>query len=457
MTLPVPDPAPYPIKRLTREEFAAALRKGQGRAYLHVQRYGLEEVVDLVLEACIHNQIYDKYFESGRGDWLFSLFRNSPHSSKFRNAILDALQTEKNPKDLLQLTRLARNLADQGDKETRQVLGDVVYRIARDPSVEDWVGVWDWLDLEGETGLLNLARIYGQRLIAKPEGDVYWGLLDLDEYPRMKTIIDEYSQKDVAIKAYRDYLLIKQSELAPVESGIETGQVKRQRTRPRKEYTLAEILESARSQIKHRNYRYLSFGYHATAEELETIYNQLLIETDPVTIERLLWVFRRPKLPKLDEQIFGWANSPIEGLRSAAIVALSQMADERIHALAREKALSGSLVGVDNDALNLFRKNYEPGDADLIIQALAILQPNIDDAHSLGISILELAEKYKDPGLEKAVLWTYENTPCAFCRFNTVRWLDEYQLLSDEQLFECQYDAEVDIQEFIEAKSKKEQ
>jgi hypothetical protein len=64
-----------PVRRLDRTEFASALRKGQGRAMLPVIHFGLDDVKDLVLEACIHNQVYDQQIESGRGDWLFEMFR----------------------------------------------------------------------------------------------------------------------------------------------------------------------------------------------------------------------------------------------------------------------------------------------------------------------------------------------------------------------------------------------
>ena len=86
--------ASFPVKRLDKIEFAAALRKGQGRAMLHVLHYGLEDVEGLILEACLHNQVYDQQLESIRGDWLFSMIRNSLNFAKFREVILKVLQTE---------------------------------------------------------------------------------------------------------------------------------------------------------------------------------------------------------------------------------------------------------------------------------------------------------------------------------------------------------------------------
>ena len=43
--------------RLTREEFGDAIAKGLGRAMLHVRRHGLGEMADLVLDACLPEEI----------------------------------------------------------------------------------------------------------------------------------------------------------------------------------------------------------------------------------------------------------------------------------------------------------------------------------------------------------------------------------------------------------------
>src|SRR5450759_3536764 len=105
-----------PVRRLDRTEFASALRKGQGRAMLPVIHFGLDDVKDLVLEACIHNQVYDQQIESGRGDWLFEMFMDSPHYPEFRKAILNAIEVETNSRCLFQLCRLTGQIAAIGDK-----------------------------------------------------------------------------------------------------------------------------------------------------------------------------------------------------------------------------------------------------------------------------------------------------------------------------------------------------
>jgi hypothetical protein len=69
----------YQIKKLTRKEFADALQKGLGRVYLHATQYGIDEVTELVLKACLHNQAYDPQSESSRGKWLFEIFKDTKY------------------------------------------------------------------------------------------------------------------------------------------------------------------------------------------------------------------------------------------------------------------------------------------------------------------------------------------------------------------------------------------
>ena len=126
-----------PVKRLSQKEFKAALEKGQGRATLHVIQFGLDDVKDLVLEACLHNQVYDQQIESNRGKWLFNMFQDSPHFPEFRDAIFRALEVETNYWDIYQLCSLVREIAVTGNEEAHQRLKKFVYRNAANSRSED--------------------------------------------------------------------------------------------------------------------------------------------------------------------------------------------------------------------------------------------------------------------------------------------------------------------------------
>ena len=108
-------------------------------------------------------------------------------------------------------------------------------------------------------------------------------------------------------------------------------------------------------------------------------------------------------------------------------------------------------MGTDDQSLGLFLHNYDSSNSALIAKGLDGLHPDSEDAHSLGYSIRELAGRYDDPGLVDAMLWVYEETPCGFCRYQAIRWLDHHGQLTEILRFECQYDAEEDIQAFVRA------
>lgn len=130
------------MRPLDRLEFAAALSKGQGRAMLHVIHYGFNDIKNLVLEACIHNQVYDQQLESSRAEWLFEIIKDSQHFQDFRNAVLKAIETEVDFWNKFQLCRLLKEIAVNDDEEARRTLREFVCRNAANPESEgDWLGV----------------------------------------------------------------------------------------------------------------------------------------------------------------------------------------------------------------------------------------------------------------------------------------------------------------------------
>ena len=128
------------IKELNREEFANSIAKGLGRALLHINYYGLDQVKDLVLNACLHDLSYDPQSEDSRAEWLFSMFAQSSHYQEFSKAILEALAIEKNRWDLVQLFELALEMALAGDLSAKNQIIDRAYKEASIPSSADWIG-----------------------------------------------------------------------------------------------------------------------------------------------------------------------------------------------------------------------------------------------------------------------------------------------------------------------------
>lgn len=429
---------------LNRHEFAIALKKGQGRALLHAMQHGIEGLDDLILDACIHNQSYDAQIESSRASWLLQMLKDSIYYQRISKSILNKLKVETDTWDLLQLCNLAREMAANGNLEANRILKERVFEIASIPSSDDSIVAELWVEVEDIPGFLDLARVYGKRLLIDPNDFVPDGFSQ-KEY---RDALLQSAKNEREIEAYLNYLEARGVfDPRPTKEDREAAR-KIRHEEFRREYSLERILRDAKGKKGEFPGRYLAFGRSATAEELKTVYDHLLTEIDPAVRLRLLWVFRRAPLPKLDKRILEWAEGEDKELRAASINALAQISDAQIHELALSKLRAGKVLGADSDLIELFTNNFEETDCDEIDRALALSKPDWEDAHSLGFSILILSEKQQNTKLANALQWVYENTPCSNCRFKAIRQLEAWHVLSEEVLYECRFDAEEDIRNF---------
>ena len=443
----------YRIKKLTKKEFADSLQKGLGRAYLYATYHGIDEVADLVLKACLHDQAYDPQSESSRASWLFRIFKDTEYLTEFTETILNSLKTKKETWDLLQLFELAFELAKNGNQRAREIIKERAFKKARRTSPDEWLGAEQWIGLTGLNGAIELARIYGLRLLRNPEAYVPESEIfpDVTIKSSFYTRLAEDSTEP-ALAAYYNYLK-KRGELEPRPHEVDKEvALKNHCEWVRQRYTLSSILNDAKNKTDQYGIRYRQFGKCATTDELEVIYTLLLNETDDSTRLRLLWVFSKASLPHLNDIFFLWANGDDSQLREASISALSQVKDTRVHTLARDKILNSKLSGADSGSIELFMNNIETDDAKLIISALRRTKANKEDAHSIAWDVIDLCKKYHHPGLGDALMWSYEKTPCSACRLRIVEQLDSLGQLGGEILYESQFDGNGDIVEFARKK-----
>ena len=420
------------------------LQKGLGRALLHVKTYGLDGVDDLVLAACLKRQGYDFQAESSREPWLFQMFVGSNDQPRFRAAILNHLDEETDSDNLQQLCEFAKEMALLGDDEARAFLWIAVQRSAMSQPHDDWAGADVWEELEGNEGILQLARVYGRRLLLNHEDSIPIGVFSIEDQD-LKELLEPFAQTDPEIKAYWGYLEEK-GQFNVFEPLDRTVAKQQWHERVRSDYSVETIIGNARKKLGEFPGFYTTFGRHATPDELAKIYACFQQEVDEEIRLRLLWVFRRAPLPHLDDVMFHLAEGAHGKLRAAAIAALAQLSDPLIHKLAREKVRKNQMLGDDDEVLDLFSNNYAPDDASLISHSLTSLKPTSDDAHSLGWSVLDLAEKQLDASLSESLKWVYENTPCSNCRERAVKQLYKFNQLDPATLYECQFDCSEDIQ-----------
>jgi hypothetical protein len=435
-----------PIERLSKEEFAGALHRGQGRAFSHVQKYGLDGVADLVLEACLHDQTYDSQAEPSRAKWLFEMFQGTAEYSRISETICSALASETEAWDLRQLCEIAAYMSASGDEKAHSALRSRVLQQASG-SDDIWVGADDLVRVDGGGALIELARCYGNQLIKDPDTDIpsLEQLFDDSVPDEARTALKEISAIDPSIKAYWDAIIHYE---AGRDEALNTNEKIRERTRER--FPLQKILNDAAAAFGEYPGQYLSFGRAATPDELEIIFQRLLIEANEQVVIRLLWVFRRTEMPRLDPKIWQFAASTNKQLRDAAIEALAQHHDESVGEFARKALRNGDFNETESEVLDLFIHNYQPEDGELIVTALQSVSTTSEFVHDIGWSILNICDKNSAPELSKALNWVYETTPCSNCRGRAVKHLLILKAISPEKLEECKYDANEDIREYCE-------
>ena len=436
------------LKKLTLEAFELAIRKGQGRALYHALNSGIEETSDILLQACIKNQVYDPQCETSRANWLFQMFHQTSYLSSFSALIIEALTKAEDFWDIQQLCELVAILANQGSEPAKQALNSVVMKHIG----EQDTGSAEWVNLEGAEGLIELARIYGQRYLSNLNfSPNYYLLRDFEDDPRLDAFTQALvhsAKQDNSIQAYVEFLK-QQNAFPPFEKEAKkdpTEILVIQRERMRQKLSVRTILEDARAKRLTIPGRYAMFGkIAATAHDLERIFRELINEPDDEVCLRLLWVFSLAPMPRLHPRLWKWVDSSNDDLRRAALRALSHVQDESIHQFIQAKLKAGWILGADTSVVGLLKHNFDPNDGALLLQALESVSPSWYELHHLGSDILAIAEQQNHPSLGKVLEWVYEETPCSNCRASAVRGLQKLEMLNEKLLLECLFDADEEL------------
>ncbi|MCE5341750.1 MAG: HEAT repeat domain-containing protein [Planctomycetaceae bacterium] len=439
------------IKKLNKQQFAEAIAKGLGRAMMHIQHYGLDDMADIVLDACIHNTTYDAQCECGKEKWLYEMFKDTSYYNKFRDAILSALEKTDEWKDVGQLCDLVIEMALDGDGLARKSLKEFVVNSAISGNDFDYMGVEEYVQIEGETEVLQLAEIYGQRLINNPEDSVP-EVFTYDEEERKKynTLLKENSYSNNKIKVFFDCI----DEDCGFDSHESISEEQRAIERENRKsefislYNAEKIIQIAVDGSNDSQWFYNRFGRYADENELKIVFSRLLEEKDNNVRRRLLGVFRSVAMPEVHEKFFELANDKDEKFRAAIILALANCKDEKVHEFACDRIRQGKIIGwPDHLLFDFFVKNYIAGDATKIMEAILNSKADKWDVHSYGMSVIGIAEMNETKELKELLLWVYENTPCTNCRADSVACLEEIGELSREILDECAFDCSEEIRD----------
>ena len=179
----------------------------------------------------------------------------------------------------------------------------------------------------------------------------------------------------------------------------------------------------------------------ASEEELTDAWLAFVVEDDRSWLYRLAKALSqnpgRADVDRVIARVRSWEDE-----QNPFVMALEKVVDPRLRPLGLELIERGWIV----DGVDLLTKHALPGDEATILAAIVTLTDDWD-VHSVGLDVMNLDGGFD---IRELLLWTYENTPCSFCRESAVRGLLEIGRAPPGLLEECQFDCVEDTRKMVE-------
>ena len=429
--------------RLSRDEFAKALRDGRGAALLHALDFGLEGIEDLVQAACLRNPAFDSQCEGSRGQWLYRMFKDTDSLARISIAVLDGLRDESGKYSRDQLCELAQLMAGDGNTEAASALR--VFVLGQEFSWEaSQYGCNSLVRVDGMPALIEIVRRYGNMLIA--DADHY--VEDIDDLskgagllPEAILALQELATRDQAIAAYMQDNARQKLRQARISDQGEEERQNAIRAEFLSRHPLQSVLANAADAKGEYPSSYARFGRFASADDMEIVFQRFISEGDPEICLRLLWVFNNGSLPRLDSRLWEFAEHEDDRLREAALTAIAGINDPAVGKYGRERlGLTGNPIYIQ-----LLTKNRRPGDEHGILHVLKMWTfDDDDDVHHRSYAVEAFCKENRSPAISDLLEWICTNNPCSICRNDAFEILVDLACPSPALVHECLHDADTD-------------
>jgi hypothetical protein len=280
------------------------------------------------------------------------------------------------------------------------------------------------IEFFGQEGLLVAARAVGGVLLRAPETWADDRLLRLfsEQHPTTdpEELLSTYVPRDKAIVAYLDKVKVIRTS----EKKLSTGLVR----------NLAYYRALIDSQ-KHVS----PIGPFAKLDRklFDALFADFRRESDGVRSMRLVQLLQRHRITGGKEKLLELVKYERGPQLDAICTALSHFKDGRIRNLAIKGIKSGRYV---TEWLDLLEKNYEQGDADLVVKSLGKLRTT-EMTHRFIGPVERIYMRNSGTECQRPLELLYDRTNCGLCRKDLVRLLWRSKCLNDQIRSEILYDS----------------
>jgi hypothetical protein len=416
-----------------KRRFFDSLKRGTGETYLILEENPTVDFSTYIIKGALRNYAYDGQCESSRAQYIFGLYKLSNQKEKIRKAVLKGLTEEhEDTWSLTHLFEIAKLFALQSDLEMRNAIYD---RFCNNPiEGSDWVGCSEILELDGLQGLIYIAEKFGKSIELNPDDwQDDWIIRNFqEENPALDVtkILEDIANENKFIRIYLDN--IKRTKASQEEHKPETTKYKD---------IIDEVINSK---------PFISFVRKRKLSEYEVtrIAEQLIVENNRTSIEKLLSIFDYHKFPFDSEIILNYAKqkrSTKNRLVENAIEALKHLKSNSIREFALDKIQNSKNT---IDYLEILVSNYQTGDSKLLSE-IANNTINEHKIELLARIFTEIFEANKTAECKEPLEVLYNKMNCGIHRNGIIKILMENDVLSDKIRNEIKFDCDLDTRELI--------
>ncbi|MBI3760018.1 MAG: hypothetical protein HY269_09765 [Deltaproteobacteria bacterium] len=406
----------------------------------------MEGFESILIDACLHNWVFDLQCEGGRAEWLAGLIAASGRGPELMARLIPEFDQPCAAKDARQRCGLAMLFAQRGAPGAREAL----YRCVRKLPDEGLVlGGGELVELDGAAGLKHYARASGKLILSSdylPTWD--WPLSYFDEKHGAgagRKVLDDASKNSQAIRAFVQAL----DEQARRDAACKKQLPYLERVA---RLSVDGLLREAEGVKSFAGWGFLRvWGRKASEADLKTVFEVLAAESDPQRLRRLLMVFQARALAEFDARLLEFTQHDDRGVRELAYLALSNYQNDAVRKLTEECLAEGRLF---ENELKLLQRNWRVDDETRILAALRPGQ-SARATHSLVIDLLTLVEAKPFKGCLKAMFFIYEESPCSLCRTHVIEHLLRAGVAPEWLIEEVRHDGQEQIREKLSGTSLK--
>ena len=409
-----------PAYPLTKSAFTRALMTGHGRALIHAERCGTDQVRDEILNAALFSKVFDAQCNGLGEAWLARLCT----MAGLVESIVSRNQGIVRDDGWLRCA-LLKEFALQGHAAARLALREMC---RFDEEINDLLGCREIAEVEGEEGWIFAIERIGERLLTDKEFWADFSLVRmLDERVgegRAMEILDRESVGNPNVAAYRKAVVSWQTQRA----------ARPDRSPPSMDELIGKIPTSTK-----RIPRLSTFGKQASSDERRRIAALDHTKMSPISLENYLCCFQGSGFPEFRDEYLQLLSHPEERVRWGAHSALSHHEEPQVRQAAYEALARGEVAHF----VKLLRRSGLAEDVEALLSAIRDPRnmSNDEEVHCVVGALSDVVRHNGNLHDSRLLVWIYENSPCRICRLDAVEIMVDRAILPGWIATECLSDA----------------